>query len=304
MINSTKSLLLSLFAFAAFQVSLHAQCINGPTVLYVGQQATYSTTLVGQCSECYDWDASGGISIVGTDQQGNVTIQANGAGTFSLCVTAFDESGCNTCCLTIVCQGCCTPTFDAYFSCLNSPGHGRASIDFLDQQEGCSASVSTVYWDINGPGCVFAGGNLNGLTSGYSTWQTYGFTGNPNYGDIIIVRATVYFNNGCPPVSLQYIITVDCEFGTRSREGSVTVHKTIDGNSLDLQIGTDQELNDVNLFILDLQSGAPIYQEVIPQLTPAGENRHVDLKGTLENRLIKILIRKGASTLYESSSFN
>jgi hypothetical protein len=80
-------------------IHLQAQCtISGPAAITVGQSASYSIPALAQCSECYDWDVvSGNVSISGSDQNNSVTVNANGAGSFQLRITWFDEDGCHQC---------------------------------------------------------------------------------------------------------------------------------------------------------------------------------------------------------------
>ncbi|NUY79280.1 T9SS type A sorting domain-containing protein [Flavobacterium sp. MAH-1] len=98
-----------LLAFGLLCYSLgNAQCINGPSTITAGTNATFTSAVAAQCSDCYDWDINGdpnatanstvgNIKISGSDTGSSVTISALGVGPFSIELTYFDETGCHEC---------------------------------------------------------------------------------------------------------------------------------------------------------------------------------------------------------------
>ena len=118
--------LLFLFLFVT-AYGQKAPAISGPCPINVGQQVTYSVpSNIAQCAECFDWDinntdssVSGNVQIVGSDQNNTVTIQGLSAGSFTLKVTYFNETGCHVLelgCTVVIIETCTlpSPSFNFY----------------------------------------------------------------------------------------------------------------------------------------------------------------------------------------------
>jgi hypothetical protein len=261
-----KDLLITLI-FTLFSFTVKAQ-ITGPTTIHFNDQETYSIPNLGQCSQCYDWDETGDITIVSSDMNNSVTIQAgNSAGNGVLTVTYFNETGCHeiTLPITVECEGpgcdiielpggCCIPTLDSYFICRGwLGGHGAVYIDFTGND--CDRrSVSSIDWVVNG--AVFSSGPLKGQSSG----TTFG-AGSP--GNIqsdcnrIRVTATVHYNNGCPDVTL----TENIDIGSGPRKTIIYPNPT--KSEINIDLFELKKMNEVEIKLFDLNTGKEVYSKKV-----------------------------------------
>ena len=190
-------------------------CITGSSDIQVGQTVTFTSIPTAQCTSCYDWDINGDgnssdnstvgtIKIVGSDQGKTVSIQAVSAGTFSINLTYFDETGCHTCCFTGTTSNpppnCCKPVLSGTYVCKG--GGNGTGILHINNNTNCTVDWSAIsqidVW-VN-PGYISANG-------GSSSKTFYGpFTSSSNLGLTIITigcysdisaMVTYHYTNGC-----------------------------------------------------------------------------------------------------------
>jgi len=291
----TKQKLLTL-AIILFAFYAKAQ-ITGPITIQCGNQATYSISNLAQCSQCYDWDFSGDISIISSDMNNSVTIQAdNNAGSGTLSVTYFNESGCHQMSpinISIQCiptPTCCEPELNSYFICHGwDGGHGAVYIDFTGNN--CDRnSVSSIDWVLNG--AVFSSGSLNGQSSG----TTYGAgspgnisSGSPSYG--IYVTATIHYNNGCSDVTLYEDVDTD----SCNDDGEIGIHPNPTKSKLIIN-GYDNKLNDnVRIKIYDLNNGSEIFNKKLKY------NKEINLKDFTSSKKVRVVIIDNNTIIKQST---
>jgi hypothetical protein len=150
------------FGLLAGLITAHAQCptITGPTSMLVGQAYTFSVNAgSAQCTDCYDWDATASLmSIPGSDQNNTVTINANSAGSGTVCVNYITETGCVSCCINVVITDPCafTPNFSLTKVSPNSYWLGATPNNVL-----YTYTWTVTYWD--GTVLTFSGRNVYGV---------------------------------------------------------------------------------------------------------------------------------------------
>lgn len=201
------------------------QCIVGPTTITVGQTVTFTSGNTAQCTSCYDWDingiatsfdnqTAGTVKIVNSDMNQSVSIQGVSAGTFSLQLTFFDETGCHSCNIngTVVSApaNCCAPSISGWFECRGSgSGHEGGSLTISNSGSGCTvdwSAISQITIDLSG--AIFSGSDyglssitLNApFTGGTIVKPIYGDSPLCAYGNNFGAFVTFYYNNGCAPV--------------------------------------------------------------------------------------------------------
>lgn len=129
-------------------------CISGVTTIPLGSTTTLFTVANAQCADCYDWDVNNsGLTIVGSDQTNSVILRGDAVGTYTVCANRISESGCNSCCITVVVTGSgggascvlnerithasCSPSIPGYNAQINAsvvstnPFPNKAKIEFL-----------------------------------------------------------------------------------------------------------------------------------------------------------------------------
>lgn len=211
---------LFLLSSATYAQSQRCVAISGDDTITTGGMYVYTLPNVAQCNNCYDWDFglanTFGTSIVGTDQQSSVTIQAGLPGTFTLQATYLTEKGCRESCtktITIIDDVDCDfvePVLDGEIICAGGTGYVKldASVN-IDNIE----SVTWEFADENGNYYPdFGFDNNNGLNYIQITAPTsnnfeapFTFTAgncnsNPNYWEIcfkVIIKYNVLPGDDC-----------------------------------------------------------------------------------------------------------
>ncbi len=270
--------------------------ISGPNSLACNQTATYSIASLAQCSQCYDWDASGNISITPSysDMHNSVTIKAgSSSGSGTLTVTYFNETGCHTLskAITVSCgsSSCCTPVLESYFICGGwHGGHGAVYINFTNCDR---SSVSSIDWVVNG--AVFNSGPLTGQSSG----TTYG-PGSPGNiasscnSSFISVTATVHYNNGCPTVTVRQRILV--ESGPIRKN---VIYPNPTKSEINIKLEALKSNNNLEIKIIDIPSGKQVYSKTVLKQDLKNE---INIKGMDKYKYVKVLILDNGNVIEQS----
>ncbi|WP_130735251.1 T9SS type A sorting domain-containing protein [Flavobacterium sp. J27] len=204
---------LLLFSLLLFNFSFSQCLISGPSTINVGDTVVFSVpTGTAQCTECYDWDVSNSsvASIVGSDQNNTVSIQALTAGSFILQLTYFDETGCHTCSVEVNCiivPNCCTPTLSGFYECRpNGTGGGTMVFESPSNCEVDWSKISSISVLLNGGTFTtspYSGQSSITLNGPFSGSFNLSFSGqNCTGGSSVGVVADIYFNNGCSHVQI------------------------------------------------------------------------------------------------------
>jgi len=261
------------------------QCaISGPSSMEIGQSYTFTVNQTAQCSECYDWDVTGSVSIVGSDQNQSVTIQRTDSGPYTICVNYIDETGCHYCCISG--GQCCIPYLDSYFIC-NGWDYGHGAI-YIAYDELCDRNtVEYIEWDVNG--AYF----LNGPLAGQSSGITYGPGSPGNIGASpcpdnlnIFVTATVHFNNGCPPVT----ITQDIEPGMRiSGEIKLKLFPNPATSFINVSLESQKSLQKVRIIGIDVLTGTEIFTQ---RLTGNDKvfTKRIEIPRAYHNKMLQVIV--------------
>lgn len=188
-------------------------CITGSSNIYVGSTATFTSTPTAQCTSCYDWDINGNatssdnsivgtVQIVGSDMGQTVSIKAISAGTFSINLTYFDETGCHTCCFTGTTSNppptCCLPILSGSYRCKGGPGTGRL---YLNNDSNCPtdwSKISSVTVSTNAGTFTTVSGQVSSYTFSGSQLPLSGVVSTTGTCQPDVSFSVEYhFNNGC-----------------------------------------------------------------------------------------------------------
>lgn len=195
-------------------------CITGNTSINVNQTYTFTSTATAQCSSCYDWDINGNstssdnstvgtLQIVGSDMGQTVSIKGISAGTFSIQLTYFDETGCHTCCFNGSVgnppPNCCIPTYQGAYTCQGEGGPYTNAILNIQNNTSCTVDYSSITqiiidtdpWIISGTGVP--GSTIKTINGPFTSTTLPGITFKVLGGCQPYVSGLIsyVFNNGC-----------------------------------------------------------------------------------------------------------
>ncbi len=286
-------LVISLLTIVSF--SKANGCITGSTDIIIGTTETYSVDpTLGQCNLCYNWNVSGGISIVGSRHMNSVVIRGNSIGTYTINVTYFDSTGCHNCSLivNVIEQPCCTvlPIMQSYYICRGwSNGHGGVYIDHSN----CNLAIDHMYISLTN--AQFTSGALSGQSSG-TIYSSFGFPGNignnPGCSNIT-VNIVVYYQNGCESSESELIVPE--QDGKELQKAKIFPNPATSEINIDLSSLDGGVTYGVRLF--DIETGKEIYNK---NINSTNINSLLKINNLDEYRIIQVVILKDSHIVQNS----
>jgi hypothetical protein len=209
---STKKLLhlKLLFAFL-FTSAIYAQCIDGPSILSVGQTGAYTASTT---TDNYFWSATGGLTINGSNTGASVTVQRTSTTAGKVYLVAYSNT---------------TGTTKQSYCCNKSvsvPAPPQCNLGYYTIEDYLCVTDMHPYWrfsvpNISGATYTWSGQHFNVLSGGNSSYMI----GNPTdngYGFTVYCKIKKTCSNGLTDERTFYYesrSTNSCNQGTTGEVG-------------------------------------------------------------------------------------
>ena len=250
----------------------------------VGQTSFFFVSAPAQCSNCYDWDFSSGLTQASaTDQTNLISLTANAPGTQLITVNYINENGCFQCTKSVVIKPtCCSGELlgDIVCNCGHGPSHGAL---WLAMSSECRNTVSSINWSSNGAGLSFLGGATSGTTTGPPPPMGVGTLVNFEYScdnqQYVHVTAVINFNNGCPSITLESNITHEFCFDTNQNTGTIIINAYPNpaSNEINIQLTSEETIGDISIFFYDVSAGTLLKTVALGNVDATEINKKIDI---------------------------